>query len=148
MKPVRLAAMLFVVAALAATVVYAAFQIASPEPQPSLATYAPPGALMALESSDFAALLHSWNSSAEQRRWLTGDDYAAFSRSRLFGRLNKAQSEFATAAGLTPDSRFLEQIAGSDGLFAWYNIGNLEFVYMTRLLKETGGQHAAACAAR
>lgn len=133
MRRLRIAAILLAITALAATVVYAALQVASPEPPAPLAAYAPPGALLALESPDFAALLHSWNSSAEQRRWLTGDDYAAFSRSRLFGRLGEAQGEFAAAAGLAPDSHFLEQIAGTESLFAWYDIGKLEFLYITRL---------------
>jgi len=135
MRAVRLSAIVFAVAVFAAAGVYAALEVATPA-QPSLAAFAPPGALLALESPDFAALLRSWNSSSEQRRWLAGDDYAAFSRSRLFGRLGAAQNEFAAAAGLAPDARFLEQVAGSQSLFAWYDIGNLEFLYITRLPSE------------
>jgi hypothetical protein len=135
MRTVHLTAIVLVAAALTAGGVYAARDIAASAP-PSLAAYAPPGALLAIESPDFAALLHSWNNSAEQRRWLAGDDYAAFSRSRLFGRLGDAQSGFATAAGLAPDSQFLEQVAGSQSLLAWYDIGNLEFLYITRLSPE------------
>ncbi len=132
MRTFHLVATLFIAAALTAGGVYAAREITAPAP-PSLAVYAPTGALLAIESTDFTALLKSWNNSAEQRRWLTGDDYAAFSRSRLFGRLGAAQSEFATAAGLAPDSQFLEQVAGTQSIFAWYDIGNLEFLYITRL---------------
>ena len=99
----------------------------------SLAGFAPPGALLAIESPDFAGLLRSWNNSAEQRRWLEGDNYAAFSRSRLFERLGEAQDEFAATAGLAPDTKFLQQIAGRQSLLAWYDIGNLEFLYITHL---------------
>ena len=135
MRAVRFSVIVLAVAVFAAAGVYAALEVEAPV-QSSLAAFVPPGALLALESPDFAALLRSWNSSSEQRRWLAGDDYAAFSRSRLFGRLGNAQSEFAAAAGLAPDGRFLEQVAGSQSLFAWYDIGNLEFLYITRLPSE------------
>ena len=118
--------------ALAAGATTAYFQLTS-APPPSLATFAPAGALLAIESPDFAALLHAWTGSSEQKRWLTGDDYAAFSRSRLFGRLGQAQSEFTATAGLAPDAGFLTQIAGNQSLLAWYDIGNLQFLYITRL---------------
>jgi hypothetical protein len=132
MRTLHLPPILLVAAALAAGGVYAALEATSPAPT-ALAAYAPPGALLAIESPDFTTLLHSWNNSAEQRRWLAGDDYADFSRSRLFGRLSDAQSEFATAAGLAPDSNFVQEVAGSQSLCAWYDIGNLEFLYITRL---------------
>lgn len=135
MRTLRLTAIVFAVSMFVAAGVYAALEVGEAT-QPSLASFAPPGALLAIESPNFTALLHSWNASPEQRKWLAGDDYAAFSRSRLFGRLSDAQSEFATAAGLPPDSLFLEQVAGSQSLFAWYDIGNLEFVYITHLSSE------------
>lgn len=139
MRTLHLTAILLIATALTAAGVYASREVSAPASS-SFAAYAPPGALLAIESPDFAALLASWNNSPEQRRWLAGDDYAAFSRSRLFGRLGDAQSEFATAAGLAPDSHFLQQIAGSQSLFAWYDIGNLEFLYITRLSHEQAAQ--------
>ena len=112
--------------------VYAALETNGVEAKP-LTAFAPQGALLAIESPDFASLLHAWNSSAEQKRWLSGGDYSEFSRSRLFSRLGEAQSEFASAAGLAPDTDFLQQVAGSQSLFAWYDIGQLEFLYITRM---------------
>jgi hypothetical protein len=111
---------------------YAAFQQPSTTQRP-LAAFVPQGSLLSIESPDFAALLKSWSSSPEQRTWLTSDNYAAFSRSRLFGRLHDAQDEFATSAGLPPDFDFLQQIAGNQSLFAWYDIGKLQFLYITRM---------------
>ena len=99
----------------------------------SLASFAPPGALLAIESPDFASLLKAWTGSSEQKRWLAGDDYAAFSRSRLFDRLGQAQSEFAATAGLAPDAQFLQAVAGGQSLLAWYDIGNLQFLYITHM---------------
>ena len=124
-------------AALAAGATTAYFQLTS-APQPSLAAFAPPGALLAIESPNFSVLLRAWTGSAEQKRWLAGDDYAAFSRSRLFDRLGQAQSQFAATAGLAPDAKFLDQVAGGQSLLAWYDIGNLQFLYITRLPSAAG----------
>jgi hypothetical protein len=128
----RVAGVSLLLVVLCAAAVYATLQrlVALPAP---LAAFAPPGAMLAIESPDFASLLTSWTNSPEERRWLAGDNYAAFSRSRLFDRLGQAQDEFAATAGLAPDSKFLQQIAGKQSLLAWYDIGNLEFLYITRL---------------
>ncbi len=98
-----------------------------------LAAYVPQGALMAVESPDFAALLVAWTNSEEEKAWVRSDNYAQFSRSRLFSRLGEAQSEFAASAGLAPDAKFLAQVAGGESFFAWYDIGKLEFLYLTRM---------------
>lgn len=98
-----------------------------------LSAYAPQGSLMAVESPDFAALLAAWTNSAEEKAWVKSDNYAEFSHSRLFSRLGEAQSEFAASAGLAPDAKFLSQVAGRESLFAWYDIGKLEFLYVTRM---------------
>ena len=130
----RIAALSLLLLALCGATLFAALQGSPPSVAPTrLAAFAPPGALFAIESPDFAGLLHAWTSSPEQRRWLAGDNYAAFSRSRLFERLGQAQSEFAATAGLAPDAQFLQHIAGRQSLLAWYDIGNLEFLYITHL---------------
>jgi hypothetical protein len=103
---------------------------ASNEP---LTAYVPQGSLLAIESPDFAALLASWTNSPEEKAWIGSDNYADFSRSRLFSRLGEAQGEFAASAGLAPDAKFLEQVAGHESVFAWYDIGKLEFLYVTRM---------------
>jgi hypothetical protein len=127
-------ALLLLLLALGGVTLFAALQGSQTTVAPTtLAAYAPPGALLAIESPDFAGILHAWTSSPEQSRWLAGDTYAAFSRSRLFERLGQAQSEFAATAGLAPDAQFLQQIAGRQSPLAWYNIGNLEFLYITHL---------------
>lgn len=128
----RPAAVLMLAIIVFAGAVYAAFQAPRPAPTP-LSAYVPQGALLSIESPDFSALLMRWTNSAEQKRWLASDDYAGFSRSRLFGRLGDAQNEFAGTAGLAPDAQFLRQIAGGQSLFAWYDVGNLEFLYITRM---------------
>jgi hypothetical protein len=113
-------------------VLYAAYQSVTPPTAP-LSAFVPQGSLLSIEATDFAALLSSWSSSSEQRRWLTSDNYAAFSRSRLFARLDEAQDQFAISAGLPPNMKFLQQIAGRQSMFAWYDIGNLQFLYITQM---------------
>jgi hypothetical protein len=47
--------------------------------------------------------------------------------------LQDAGKEFAAAAGLPPDMNFMSQVAGTESAFALYDIGKLQFVYITRL---------------
>ena len=93
----------------------------------------PEGPLLYIEAKDFSALLKDWNSSTERAQWLKSDDYRVFSNSRLFLRLSHASDQFAVAAGLPPDMKFLVDAAGRESAVAIYDIGNLEFLYVTRL---------------
>ena len=113
-------------------VVFGAHQLLTPK-QPSVAGMMPDGALFYLESPDFHTLLSDWNNSPQKQAWLKSDNYAVFSQSRLFGRLSQAQTEFASAAGTPPDMQLVAQIAGKETAFAWYDIGKLEFLYISRL---------------
>jgi hypothetical protein len=101
--------------------------------KPELPSLLPEGALLSIEARDFGSLLHDWNTSEEKRAWLTSDNYSAFSTSRLFTRLSQAQDEFSAAAGLPTDGSLLEKVAGKQSCLGLYDIGNLEFVYVTRL---------------
>ena len=137
MTQLRKILLLAVVACLAGTVVlWAAYEALTPA-APAMATWAPQGALLALEAQDFAGLLHDWSNSEQQRAWLASDNYSSFSRSRLFSRLNEAQGQFAISAGLPPDMSFLSQVAGKESFFALYDIGNLEFLYITHMPAST-----------
>jgi hypothetical protein len=111
-------------------IVWAAFQAATPPP---LSRWTPQGSVLTIEAKDFSSLLTDWSTSEQHRAWLASDNYAAFSRSRLFSRLGEAQQQFAASAGLPADTNFLNQVAGKESLFAWYDIGNLEFLYITHL---------------
>ena len=108
------------------------FLAAEPAPTP-LSKYVPAGPLVYLETKNFSTLLGDWNSSTPKKQWLTSDNYEVFSRSRLFLRLNGASEQFAAAAGLPPDMNFLSQVAGERSVLALYDIGNLEFLYITYL---------------
>jgi hypothetical protein len=105
--------------------------------KPELPSLLPEGALLSIEARDFGSLLHDWNTSAEKRAWVTSDNYSAFSNSRLFTRLAQAQDEFSAAAGLPTNGSLLEKIAGKQSCLGLYDVGNLEFVYVTRLDQQT-----------
>lgn len=98
-----------------------------------LASFVPQGALLTIESPDFASLLSQWQKSPEEASWLKSDDYGVFSRSRLFANLQSAQNQFASAAGVPLDGTFLSEVAGKQSFFAWYDIGSLKIIYITRM---------------
>lgn len=102
-------------------------------PKHQLDQIMPEGSLLYIEARDFSALLKDWSSSPEHAEWLKSDDYRAFSNSRLFLRLGRASEQFAAAAGLPPDMKFLVDAAGKESAVTVYDIGNLEFLYITRL---------------
>ena len=123
-------AMLVAAAVAIASISY--WALAQPAAVPLAATF-PAGASLYLEAKDFSALLADWNGSSEKRAWLASSNYDAFSRSRLLLKLTQAQTEFQAAAGLPPDYALLSSVAGGNSALAIYNIGDLEFLYMTRL---------------
>jgi hypothetical protein len=110
----------------------AAYQTAT-APEAPLSTYVPSGALLYLQMKDFSTLLADWNRSPQKQAWLSSSNYEVFSRSRLLLRLNDAGKQFAAAAGLPPDMNFMSQVAGTESALALYDIGKLQFVYITRL---------------
>jgi hypothetical protein len=114
------------------TIGWITYLVAAPAP-PLLSNYVPAGPLVYLEAKDFSTLLSDWSSSPQKKQWLTSDNYEVFSRSRLFLRLKGASDQFAAAAGLSPDINFLSQVAGERSAFALYDIGNLQFFYITYL---------------
>ncbi len=135
----RILLSVFALVAFSAALVFAAHQLLTPK-EPGLAGMMPDGALFYIESPDFHALLTDWSNSPEKQAWLKSDNYAVFSQSRLFGRLSQAQTEFAAAAGLPPDMQFVAQVSGKESAFAWYDIGKLEFLYITHLPSATFSQ--------
>jgi hypothetical protein len=99
----------------------------------SLSKYVPSGPMLYLEAKDFSSLLSDWNSSPEKRIWVNSSSHEVFSRSRLFLRLKGAGDQFAAAAGLPPDMNFVSQVGGTHSALALYDIGNLQFLYITYL---------------
>jgi hypothetical protein len=98
-----------------------------------LSRYVPEGAMLVLETENFSRLLGDWNSSTEKTAWLASDNYGSFSRSKLFLRLEEARGEFAAAAGIPTDMALVDSIAGNESVLGVYDIGSLQFLYITQL---------------
>jgi hypothetical protein len=109
---------------------------------PPLSRFVPSGALLYLQAKDFSSLLSDWDKSGEKQVWLKSNNYEVFSRSRLFLRLKDASNEFSTAAGIPPDTKLLRQVAGRQSALAIFDIGKLEFLYITRLPSASSMQSA------
>ena len=102
-------------------------------PSPKLATLMPSGGLLCLESADFAHLLRDWDASKVKADWLKSANYAVFSRSNLFTKLQEVYSQYGAAAGYEPGLKSVIQIAGTDSALALYEIRDVEFLYVSRI---------------
>jgi hypothetical protein len=89
--------------------------------------------MLYLEAKDFHRLLTQWNASEERRRWLKSDNATVLSESRLLQRLIQAQEQFATVAGLPVEMSLVNELAGAQSAFAFYDFSKVHFVYVTRL---------------
>lgn len=93
----------------------------------------PQGAIFYLEAKDFHQALTQWNSSEEKRRWLKSDNASVLSQSRLLQRLMQAQTNFETVAGLPVEMNMVNELAGGQSAFAFYDFSKLAFVYVTHM---------------
>lgn len=112
---------------------WGAYRAALAPPEPELSRFIPPGALLYLQAKDFSSLLADWDKSQEKESWLGSKNYDVFSKSRLFLRLKDADTQFSSAAGVPANANLLRQVAGRQTAFALYDIGKLQFLYITRL---------------
>jgi hypothetical protein len=112
-------------------VAWGAHRVAAP-PEPELSRFAPSGALLYLQAKDFSSLLANWDKSQEKEAWLKSKNHDAFSQSRLLLRLQGAGGEFSKAAGVPADADLLHQVSGRQTALALYDIGKLQFLFITR----------------
>jgi hypothetical protein len=108
----------------------------------SLSRWMPGGALLYLESSDFATQLRDWDRSDVQAKWLASKNHEHFLTTRLALKLKDVYGEFSGAAGFAPDLTALETFAGTDSALAVYDIGKLDLLYISRLPAAQLGQNA------
>src|SRR5713101_3787205 len=135
------AAILLLVSIASIGATWAAFQVLAPG-APPLSGYFPAGSLLYLQAKDFSVLVADWNASPQKASWVKSKNYEVYSRSRLFLRLQGAGQQFAAAASLPPDMNFLTQVAGTQSGLALYDIGKLEFLYVTKLPSASSMQSA------
>jgi hypothetical protein len=126
-------AIFLIIASACAGLGWTGYRGANPAEVTPLSKFVSAGPLLYLEAKDFSALLADWNASPQKKQWSESSNFEVFSRSRLLLRLNGAGGQFAAAAGLPPDMNFLSQVAGTRSALALYDIGNLQFLYVTYL---------------
>ena len=102
----------------------------------------PAGALFYLEAHDFGKLVADWDSSPEKKAWIESANYQSFQRSHLLTRLAETRKGFTDAAGLPEDAPLLAGVAGGQSGVAFYNIGKLEFLYVTQITSARFGESA------
>jgi hypothetical protein len=112
-------------------VAWGAYRAAAP-PEAELSRFVPSGALLYLEAKDFSSLLADWDKSEEKEHWLKSKNHDVFRQSRLLLRLRDAGGEFSKAAGVPADVDLLDQVAGKQTALALYDIGKLQFLFITR----------------
>jgi len=122
-------------------VTWGAYRAAAPG-EPELSHFVPSGALLYLQAKDFASLLGDWDKSQEKENWVKSKNYDVFSQSRLLLRLQNAGNEFSKAAGVPVGADLLHQVAGRQSVLALYDIGKLQFLYITRLASADSMQSA------
>ena len=93
----------------------------------------PANALFYLEARNFAKVISDWDGSPEKAAWFASSNYQSFQRSHLLTRLSEARKGFTDAAGLPEDAPLLTGIAGGESALAFYDIGKLEFLYITQI---------------
>ena len=122
-------------------VTWGAYRVAAPV-EPELAHFVPSGALVYLQAKDLSSLLADWDKSQEKEDWLKSKNYDVFSQSRLLLRLQDASNEFSKAAGVPVGTDLLHQVAGRQSVLSLYDIGKLQFLYITRLASADSMQSA------
>jgi len=112
-------------------VAFGAYRVAAP-PEPQLSRFVPSGAVLYLQAKNFSSLLADWDKSQEKEAWLKSKNHDVFSQSRLLLRLQSAGDEFAKAAGVPVDADLIHQAAGRQSALVLYDIGKLQFLFISR----------------
>ncbi len=102
-------------------------------PARPLAELMPGGALMVVEAKEFGAILREWNKSSIKTEWTASGNFEVFSRSNLYSKLTGVYQQYAAAAGFEPDLDSLQEIAGAESSLAFYELREVEFLYITHL---------------
>ena len=98
-----------------------------------LAQTMPKGALVYIQSKDLTAQLRTWYASATHKRYFASSNYSQFSSSRLFLKFQERVQEFENITGFSLTEEDFAKAVGGKSALALYNIGDLEFVFITEL---------------
>ncbi|HYV03183.1 MAG TPA: hypothetical protein VFB82_01275, partial [Blastocatellia bacterium] len=101
--------------------------------QLKLAGVTPRGAMLYVQSSDLSALMKRWLGSPVRDKFYKSASFSAFSKSRIYLKLDERKKDFETALGFGLDENRFAELAGGTSAIAIYDIGNLELVLVTEV---------------
>ncbi|HET8677218.1 MAG TPA: hypothetical protein VFO63_15585 [Blastocatellia bacterium] len=101
-----------------------------------LASITPRGAMVYVQARDLAALMKLWIASSVRDNFYKSKNFAAFSASHAYLKLQDRKKDFETALGFGLDESRLAELAGGASAVAVYDIGKLELVFVTEVARE------------
>ncbi len=96
----------------------------------------PREAVLYLQIADLPALIKLWNESELKEKYLASDNYNDFRNRHLGRKLASRWQEFSDSAGFAIDLDVLSSITGNQASIALYDVGKLEFVFITPVSDE------------
>src|SRR5215211_6857155 len=101
-----------------------------------LAGVMPRGALVYLQARDLGALMKAWLASSVRDQFYKSKSYAAFTKSRIYLKLQDRLNDIEKAVGFGLSEERLAEIAGGQSAISIYDIGKLELVFITELPRD------------
>jgi len=98
-----------------------------------LAAVMPRGAMVYLQARDLSGLMKHWMSSPVRGDFYKSPSFSAFSKSRIYIKLQDRKSDFDTALGFGLDEERLTELAGGTSAVSIYDIGKLEIVFVSEV---------------
>ncbi|HTG16577.1 MAG TPA: hypothetical protein VK747_15115, partial [Blastocatellia bacterium] len=134
MKPMKV--MLLIAVAVATLVIKSDGQQARPIAERlKLSGVMPRGAMLYIQAADLSALMKRWIASPVRVQFYKSASFTAFSKSRIYLKLEDRKKDFETALGFGLDENRLAELAGGASAVAIYDIGNLELVLVTEVAR-------------
>jgi hypothetical protein len=106
-------------------------RITQSEQLPTLAAYLPQGALVYIETPDFANLIGWWKNSDLREQWQTTANYRQFVNSRLYLKLRDRIGKLGDVDSFQFNLEDIARISGSRSALALYDIGELKAIAIT-----------------
>jgi len=101
-----------------------------------LAAVMPAGAMLYIQARDLSTLMKTWLASPVRGRFYKSASFTAFSRSRIYLKLQARRKDFEAALGFGIDESRLAELAGGASSVAMYDIGKLELIFVTEIPRE------------
>jgi hypothetical protein len=101
-----------------------------------LAGVMPRGAMVYLQVRDLSALMKMWLASPVHKAFYGSASYKNFEKSNVALKFQSRKEDFEKALGFGVDESRLAELAGGTSAVAMYDIGKLELVFVTEVVRE------------